>query len=216
MIAAVLFRRVLWTVVVVLLSAAAAGAQVRIVQTNSAGDNIHLIDPATNAIVGEVKGVPINHGAAALPDGSRFFFSSEAEQTLHVVDGKTLQTTRKIPLSGRPNNISISKDGARVYEYVSADCAFEPGSDDAETTCLAGLECWAPDLLAVLRGELGPIALTFGRARLWNALPARFAFDIFGELYRMSHPLRRPAEYLRTYQRLWAQARDVAPVFFRR
>jgi YVTN family beta-propeller protein len=126
MIAAVLLRRVLWTVAVVLSAAAAAGAQVRIVQTNSAGDNIHLIDPATNAIAGEIKGIPINHGAAALPDGSRFFFSSEAEQTLHVVDGKTLQTTRKIPLSGRPNNISISKDGARVYVgIVSAPGAID-------------------------------------------------------------------------------------------
>ncbi len=115
MMAVALFRRMVWTVVAVLVSAIAAGAQVRIVQTNSAGDNIHLIDPATNTIVGEIKGVPINHGAAALPDGSRFFFSSEAEQTLHVVDGKTLQTTKKIPLTGRPNNISISKDGARVY-----------------------------------------------------------------------------------------------------
>ena len=92
-----------------------AHAQVRIVQTNSQGDNIHLIDPATNRIVGEITGVPINHGAAAAPDGRRFYFSSEAEQTLHVVDGKTLQVTKKIPLSGRPNNISISKDGLRVY-----------------------------------------------------------------------------------------------------
>ena len=45
----------------------------------------------------------------AAPDGSRFYFSSEAEQTLHVVDGKTLQITKKIPLTGRPNNISISQ-----------------------------------------------------------------------------------------------------------
>ena len=90
-------------------AASAAAAQVRIIQTNSQGDNIHLIDPATNTIVGEIKGVPINHGAAAAPDGSRLYFSSEAEQTLHVVDGKTLQITKKIPLTGRPNNISISQ-----------------------------------------------------------------------------------------------------------
>jgi len=89
--------------------------KVVIVQTNAAGDNIHLIDPVTNKIVGEVKGVPINHGAAAAPDGTRLYFSSEAEQTLHVVDGRTLQVTTKIPLTGRPNNISISKDGRRVY-----------------------------------------------------------------------------------------------------
>jgi hypothetical protein len=71
------------------------------------------------------------------------------------------------------------------------------------------MECWATDLLAVLRGELGPIALTFGRARLWNALPDKLRFDIFGELTRVSHPLRRPAEYLRNYQRQWAKCADV-------
>jgi YVTN family beta-propeller protein len=109
---------------------APVGAQVRILQTNSGGDNIHLIDPVTNRVVGEVTGVPINHGAAAAPDGSRLYFSSEAEQTLHVVDGKTLQVTKKIPLTGRPNNISISKDGARVYVgIVSA-----PGAVDVIDT----------------------------------------------------------------------------------
>ena len=96
-----------------------------------------------------------------------------------------------------------------VYEYVPSECAFRPGKAAARESYLAGMECWATDFLAVLRGELGPIALTFGRARLWNALSAGFRFDIFGELYRMSHPLRRPAEYLRTYQRQWAQCAGV-------
>ena len=113
--------------------ATAAFAQVRIVQTNSQGDNIHLIDPATRQIVGEIKGVPINHGAAAAPDGSRLYFSSEAEQTLHVVDARTLQSIKKIPLTGRPNNISISKDGRRVYVgIVSA-----PGAVDVIDTASA-------------------------------------------------------------------------------
>ena len=110
--------------------APAAAAQVRIVQTNSQGDNISLIDPATNTVVAEVKGVPINHGAAASPDGSRLYFSSEAEQTLHVVDGATLQLTKKIPLSGRPNNISISPDGRRVYVGIVSS----PGAVDVIDT----------------------------------------------------------------------------------
>ena len=122
-------RAAIATVAILALSAAAS-AQVRVLQTNSQGDNIHLIDPATNRIVGEVKGVPINHGAAAAPDGSRFYFSSEAEQTLHVVDGKTLQTIKKIPLTARPNNISISRHGRRVYVgIVSA-----PGAVDVIDT----------------------------------------------------------------------------------
>jgi len=110
--------RVAVVLAVASLLAATASAQVRIVQTNSQGDNIHLIDPATQKIVGEIKGVPINHGAAAAPDGSRIYISSEGEQTLHVVDAKTLQTVKKIPLSGRPNNISVSKDGRRVYVAI--------------------------------------------------------------------------------------------------
>ena len=116
--------------VLLVLSAPAAVAQVRIVQTNSQGDNISLIDPATNHVVAEVKGVPINHGAAASPDGSRLYFSSEAEQTLHVVDGATLQLTKKIPLSGRPNNISISPDGRRVYVGIVSS----PGAVDVVDT----------------------------------------------------------------------------------
>lgn len=125
--------RALSLTVAMLMVAGVADAQVRILQTNSRGDNIHLIDPATHRIVGEITGVPINHGAAAAPDGSRFYFSSEAEQTLHVVDGTSLQVTKKIPLTGRPNNISISRDGRRVYVgIVSA-----PGAVDVvDTTTL--------------------------------------------------------------------------------
>ena len=115
---------------IIACGASSATAQVRIVQTNSGGDNIHLIDPSTHAIVGEVTGVPINHGAAAAPDGSRLYFSSEGEQTLHVVDGKTLKSVKSIPLSGRPNNISISPDGRRVYVGIVSS----PGAVDVIDT----------------------------------------------------------------------------------
>ncbi len=91
---------------------------VRIVQTNAAGDNIHLIDPATNKVVAVITGVEVNHGAAVAPDGSRFYFSNEADHTLDFVDGRTLKVVRKVPLSGRPNNISMSLDGRRVYVAI--------------------------------------------------------------------------------------------------
>jgi YVTN family beta-propeller protein len=107
-----------------------AVAQVRIIQTNSGGDNISLIDPATNKVVGEIKGIPINHGAAAAPDGTKLYFSSEANVTLDVVDTKTLKITSSIKLSGRPNNISISKDGRKVYVAIIS----EPGAVDVIDT----------------------------------------------------------------------------------
>ena len=44
-----------------------AEAKLRIVQTNSAGDNIHIIDPVTNKVVGEIKGIEAPHGLAVAP-----------------------------------------------------------------------------------------------------------------------------------------------------
>jgi YVTN family beta-propeller protein len=123
-------RRMLLLTIILALPAASGATTVRIIQTNSAGDNIHLIDPATNRVVAEITGIEVNHGAAAAPDGSRFYISDEAEHTLDVVDGKTLGVTKRIPLSGRPNNVAISRDGRRVYvAIVSA-----PGAVDVIDT----------------------------------------------------------------------------------
>ena len=90
----------------------------RIIQTNSAGDNVHIIDPATNKIVGEISGIEVGHGAAAAPDGRWIYVSNEADSTLDVVDARTLRVVANIPLTGHPNNISISRDGRRVYVAI--------------------------------------------------------------------------------------------------
>ena len=109
----------------------AAGAdKIRIIQTNSAGDSVVLIDPATNKIVGEIKDIEANHGAAAAPDGSRLYVTNEAESTLDVVDAKTLKVVGHVPLSGHPNNLSISNDGRRVYIAI----AQAPGAVDVVDT----------------------------------------------------------------------------------
>jgi YVTN family beta-propeller protein len=109
-----------------------AASSVRIIQTNSAGDNVSIIDPATNTVVGVIKGIEVNHGAAVAPDGSRYYISNEARSTLDVVDAKSLKVTDSIPLSGHPNNISISKDGRRVYVGI----ARAPGAVDVIDTVL--------------------------------------------------------------------------------
>ena len=111
-------RRCLAAAAAVLFSTAVSTAsdrKVRIIQTNSAGDNIHVIDPETNKVVGVITGIEVNHGAAVAPDGSRIYVSDEADSTLDVVDAKTLKVTNRIPLSGHPNNIAIGRDGRRVY-----------------------------------------------------------------------------------------------------
>jgi YVTN family beta-propeller protein len=112
------YRRPLAVVVAVLfcaLSAGAVGKRVVIVQTNSAGDNVHIIDPVTNKVVGVIEGIEVSHGAAVAPDGSRIYISDEADSTLDIVEGHSLKVIKKVPLSGHPNNIAIAKDGRRVY-----------------------------------------------------------------------------------------------------
>jgi YVTN family beta-propeller protein len=101
--------------VVVCTISVGAENKVRIIQTNSAGDNVHIIDPVTNKVVGVISGIEVNHGVGVAPDGSRIYVSDEAESTLDVVDGKTLKVIKRIPLSGHPNNMAVGRDGRRVY-----------------------------------------------------------------------------------------------------
>ena len=54
------------------------------------------------------------------------YLSNEALYTLDVVDSRTLRVKRRVPLSGRPNNVSVSKDGSKVYVGIME----MPGSVD--------------------------------------------------------------------------------------
>ena len=119
------------------LSLQAAGKRVVIVQTNSAGDNVHLIDPVTNKVVGVINGIEANHGAAVAPDGTRIYVSNEADSTLDVVDGRSLSVINKIKLSAHPNNIAVAKDGKRVYVGIIQ----APGGVDViDTTTMMNLK----------------------------------------------------------------------------
>ena len=98
---------------------AAQKSKLRIIQTNAAGDNVHIIDPATNKVVGEIKGIEAPHGIAVAPDGSRIYISEESGDTLVVIDGNTMREIKRIPLSGNPNLVNITPDGKRVYVAIT-------------------------------------------------------------------------------------------------
>jgi YVTN family beta-propeller protein len=106
------------------------GQHARIIQTNSAGDSVHIIDPSTNTVVGVIHGIEAGHGAGAAPDGNRIYISDEAESTLDIIDAKTLAILKKVSLSGHPNNMAVSKDGRRVYVGIIQ----EPGGVDVIDT----------------------------------------------------------------------------------
>ena len=80
-----------------------------IVQTNSAGDSVMLIDPATDKIVAEVPEAEVVHGAAAAPDGSRLYLSNESTNTLDIVDTKTMRIRKKIPLTDAPTTSRFTR-----------------------------------------------------------------------------------------------------------
>jgi len=108
--------------------------QVRILQSNAAGDRVHIIDPATNTVVGEIQGIEAAHGVTASPDGTRIYVSNEADDTLDVADMATRKVIKKIPLSGHPNNISITPDGRKVYVGIRQKVGNNPGVADVIDT----------------------------------------------------------------------------------
>ena len=103
--------------------AAAQSGEVRIVQTNSAGDNVHIIDPVTNEVVQIIEGIPKAHGVAAQPDGSVLYFSNEIHRTLEIVPTDVMKVTERIPLSGRPHNVAIGNAGRKVDVAIIQDCS---------------------------------------------------------------------------------------------
>ena len=112
----------------ILLFTNLVGAQettVRIVQTNAAGDNVHIIDPVTNTVVDILTGIEIPHGVTSHPDGSEYYFSNEVEHTLDVFSTETLQLLARIPLTDRPNNVAITPDGAKVYVAIAGGAFLE-------------------------------------------------------------------------------------------
>jgi len=112
-----------------LASVPAWAGTARIYITNSAGDSIHVIDPATNKVVQVIKNVEGAHGVAFSPDGARVYVSDEADSTLDVFDRKSGKLIKKVPLSAHPNNIAVAKDG-RIVVGIARD----PGSRRWELT----------------------------------------------------------------------------------
>jgi YVTN family beta-propeller protein len=112
----------------------ASGSLARVYVTNSAGDSIDVVDPATNKVIQVIRGIELPHGIAFSPDGARIYISNESESVLDVLDRKSGQILRKVPLTARPNNIAITKDGGRVLVGIRANPGFVDVIDTASLT----------------------------------------------------------------------------------
>jgi YVTN family beta-propeller protein len=119
---------------IVLLSASAAtqgvprldsydGVAVRILQSNNAGNIHHIIDPASNQVVGLIKGCPHAHNLTVHPDGLYYYCANEQDKTVDVFDTKTLQLVQQIQLSERPNKIAVNKKHRKIYAGIVSTTA---------------------------------------------------------------------------------------------
>ena len=137
----------------------------RVLQTNSAGDNIHVIDPATNKVISVIEDIEVPHGAAIAPDGGRIYVSDETLKTLDVVDARSLKVIKRIPLSGRPNNVDVAKNGAYVYVGIRQP----PGAVDViDTSSLTNVKSIA------VKGEVHNVYVTpDGRHVVAGSIAAR-------------------------------------------
>ncbi|HEY5622703.1 MAG TPA: hypothetical protein VIV14_03005, partial [Gammaproteobacteria bacterium] len=97
-------------------SSASLGEEVvRIIQTNYAGTNAHVIDPVTNEVVDIIDNVPKAHAAVNHPDGTYYYFANEHTDVVDVVDVPTLQVVQQIQLMDRPNKLVINKALGKLY-----------------------------------------------------------------------------------------------------
>src|SRR3981189_812291 len=138
---------------------------VRIYITNSAGDSIHVIDPATNKVVQEIKGIEAAHGIGFATDGSKVYVRNEADYTLAVFDRESANTTKQSKLSAHPNNTAVTKNGDRVVVAI----AREPGALDIIDTATLTLKKTIP-----VNGRLHNVYVTpDGRYAVMGSIPKK-------------------------------------------
>ena len=109
----------MWLALALLPLPASAANAVRVYITNSAGDSIHVIDPATNKVVQEIKNFPGAHALDFSPDGTRVYVTNEETSTLDVLDRKTGKLIKKVELSGHPNLVAVTKKGDRIVVAIA-------------------------------------------------------------------------------------------------
>jgi YVTN family beta-propeller protein len=86
---------------------------------NSAGNDLHIIDPATNKVVKRVEVGPQPHGLVATQDGKQLFLTIENSEGEHGelvwFDPITDTVTKRIKVGPRPNQLACTPNGKLVY-----------------------------------------------------------------------------------------------------
>jgi len=102
-----------------LLSPAIGLSTEKLYVANSAGNDVHVIDTATNKVIKRVEVGPEPHGLVANAAGDRIFITIENLKgdtgELLWFDPATDKVTRRMNIGPRPNQLACTPDGKLVY-----------------------------------------------------------------------------------------------------
>ncbi len=97
-------------------AAAARADQQLLWVTNSAGNDVHVVDVATNQVVKRLEVGALPHGIAAPDDAHVVFIALEGgTHELLWVDPRTYAIRARLPVGPAPNQIACTPDGKFVY-----------------------------------------------------------------------------------------------------
>jgi YVTN family beta-propeller protein len=122
----------LWILLAMPLS---AQRSVHVYVLDTSGAEISVIDAATNKVVQTIEGIEVPHDIKFSPDGNRAYITDESNHTLTILNTKTGEVFKKVPLSGRPNLAAVTRDGKQVVICIAEN---PPGAavDIVDTTTL--------------------------------------------------------------------------------
>src|SRR5271156_1039596 len=114
------FKRVAIAVIAMALAfPEIVGATTKLYVANSAGNDIHVIDPATNKVIKRIEVGPQPHGLVATSNGLKMFLTIENtegdEGELVWFDPVGDKVTRRMKIGPRPNQLACTPDGKIVY-----------------------------------------------------------------------------------------------------
>src|SRR5262252_8390149 len=96
-----------------------AAVKQKLYVANSAGNDLHVIDTATNKVIKRVEVGPNPHGLVATRDGKRLFLTIEndggEEGELLWYDTLSDRGTKRMKVGPRPNQLACTPDGKLVY-----------------------------------------------------------------------------------------------------
>jgi YVTN family beta-propeller protein len=103
-----------------------AMAKQKLYVLSSEGQDITVIDVATNKIIGNVEVGDRPHGIAAPRSQDLLYISTEHDNGLTVIDTRTDTVLKKYPIFGnRPNEIDITSDGRFIYAPILKDGVYQ-------------------------------------------------------------------------------------------